>query len=266
MADMNGSLTAGRALQRVIDVVDRLLDPDSGCPWDRKQTPTSIGSYILEETYELIDALENGDQENAVEELGDCLFLHCFMARLFRDAGRFDLIDALNVVADKMIHRHPHVFGHGPTLDDAEDVKAQWHEIKRKEKTRSLLMGVPKALPALLRAHRLTERAGRVGFDWDGPQAVLHTLDQELEEFREAMEKNDREAVAAELGDVLFTLSNLGRHLKIGAEEALRAANERFVRRFEYIEQRLDESGKKPEETDLAEMDRLWEDAKANGL
>ena len=246
--------------------MDRLLDPESGCPWDLKQTPASIGSYILEETYELLGAIEADNPDEIVEELGDCLFLLGFLAKIFEGRRLFNLKSALDAANAKMISRHPHVFGETAALTDAEQVRAQWHEIKRKEKPGSVLGTVPQNLPSLLRTHRLTERAGRVGFDWPGAEAVLATLDDEISELTEALAAGNLEMTSAELGDVLFTLANLGRHLKINAEESLRLANSRFVKRFQYIEEELAKKGRSPEEASLEEMDRLWDEAKSRGL
>jgi tetrapyrrole methylase family protein/MazG family protein/ATP diphosphatase len=250
------------ALDRVRRVVARLLDPEEGCPWDKKQTPVSIGSYILEETYELLEELERGSAEGVMEELGDCLFLHCFLVHLFEASGQFSLDRVLDRAADKMIGRHPHIFGDGPHLEHPEQVKDQWDRIKRVEKKRGVLDGVPRALPSLLRTHRLTGRAGRVGFDWRDADSVFDSLLDEIQEFREELAAGRRERAEAELGDVLFTLANLGRHLNLKAEEALRGANDRFVQRFQYIERRLTDDGRTPEDADLEEMDRLWAEAK----
>lgn len=247
-------------------VLDRLLDPEHGCPWDRKQTPETIRLYILEETYELIEAVEADNVEDIREELGDCIFLIAFLSRLFKNKGDFNLAEVLDGAAEKMIARHPHIFSNGRTLENAEQVRAQWHEIKKQEKKGSILDSVPKNLPALLKTHRLTERAGRLGFDWKNAHEVMDSVDQELAELREAISNNNPEETAAELGDVIFTLGNLARHLKINAEHALRATNDRFTGRFKYIEDRLAEQGRNMEEAELAEMDELWEEAKAKGL
>ena len=253
-------------LDRVRKVLDRLLDPENGCPWDLKQTPDTIRLYILEETYELIEAIEAGRPEDVREEMGDCLFLLFFLARLYRSRGLFELGDVLSDAADKMIARHPHIFADADQAESAEEVRVRWHELKRKEKPTGLLDSVPASLPALVRANRLTERAGRIGFDWDGPAAVLETVEEELGELKSALAAGDNEAVRAELGDVLFTLANLARHLKVNPEDSLRAANDRFLKRFGYIEKSLLEEGKSLEEAGLAEMDRLWAEAKAREI
>ena len=253
---------ASSNLKKVQGVVERLLDPEKGCPWDLKQTPQSLGRYILEETYELLAAIEEDGPEEISDEMGDCMFLLCMLARLFEKKRIFTLERVLSGAAAKMIARHPHIFGQGPELEDAEAVVAQWHQIKKKEKKGSLLGGVPKDLPALLRAHRMTERAGKVGFDWDGPAGVLESLEGEIDELKQAMAGDDRSHTAAELGDVLFTAANLARHLGVSAEEALRGANQRFFLRFQYIEEKLAAQNRTPDDATLAEMDRLWEEAK----
>jgi MazG family protein len=253
---------AGSAFGRMVQVLRKLLDPQTGCPWDLKQTSRSARTYVLEEVYELLEALEGGDPADIREELGDGLFMTTFLALLLEREGVGALADVLTAAADKMIRRHPHVFGDTPALSDAEAVKTQWSRIKAGEKSQGLLDSIPAGLPALMRAHRLTERAGQVGFDWDSAPAVLPGLDRELDEFRAALASGDRDAAAAELGDVLFTLVNLGRHLKINAEEALRGTNDRFLKRFRYIETELAREGRTPAEADLAEMDRLWAEAK----
>lgn len=250
------------ALTRVREVIERLLDPVDGCPWDLKQTPESVRLYILEETYELIDEIEAGQAEGVMEELGDCLFLLVFLARLFEAKGDFNLDQALERAAAKMVSRHPHVFKDGARLESPDQVREAWHKIKQTEKKReSLLSGIPGALPALLRAHRLTARAAKVGFDWNTAADVLKTLDEELAELTRALDQADREGAAHELGDVLFTLANLARHLKINAEDALRRTNTRFEKRFGYMEEKCADL----ESLSLAEKDRLWDEAKKLG-
>jgi MazG family protein len=255
-----------KGLARIQAVLERLLNPESGCPWDLKQTPDTIRLYFLEEAYELLEAVENGTPDDVKEELGDCFFLLCFLARLFEAGGRFSLEETLDAAADKMIARHPHIFSGTENLHSAEEVRAQWHQIKRREKPASLLGGVPRNLPALLRTHRLTERAARVGFDWGGPEEVLKTLEQEHLEFSQARSEGQPQRTAAELGDILFTLANLARHLKINAEDALRGANDRFAGRFQFIEQELARTGRSVEQACLEEMDALWDEAKKRGL
>lgn len=253
-------------LARVARVLDRLLDPKTGCPWDLKQTPDTMKAHLLEEMYELISAIEDHADDQVCEETGDCLFLLAFLSRLYQRRGAFTLDDVLNASAQKMISRHPHIFANGKTLDSAEAVKEQWHQLKQTQEKRSLLGGVPRNLPALLRAHRLGERTGKCGFDWNSARDVLASVHSEMDELEKAMETESEERVAEELGDVLFTLANLSRHLKIRAEDALRSTNDRFVRRFEYIEKALSGQGRTVDQASLEEMDRLWEKAKAEGL
>ena len=260
------TLPESKGLARVQAVLERLLDPETGCPWDLKQTPDTVRLYFLEEAYELLEAVENETPDQVKEELGDCFFLLCFLARLFQTQGHFNLEEALEASADKMMARHPHIFSDSENLANAEEVRAQWHQIKRKEKPASLLGGVPRNLPALLRTHRMTERAARVGFDWGGPEEVLITLEQEQQEFSQARSEGHQERTAAELGDVLFTMANLARHLKINAEDALRGANERFADRFQFIESQLAVKGITLEQAGLEEMDALWDEAKKRGL
>ena len=253
------------ALDRLNNVLIRLLDPEKGCPWDVKQTPQTVKMYILEETYELLDAVDEDDSDGVREELGDCLFLLLFMARIFPKNPDFTMEDVINGAADKLISRHPHVFGEGRTLSNADEVKGQWAKIKRQEKKGSILSGVPKNLPALLRAHRLSERAGRCGFDWDDPKKVIESLENEIKELKQALDQ-EPERVADEMGDVFFTMANLSRHLKINSEESLRRANDRFQARFQFIENALDEKGVSLDDAPLELMDRLWDDAKKHGL
>ncbi|MFH1139415.1 MAG: nucleoside triphosphate pyrophosphohydrolase [Pseudomonadota bacterium] len=253
------------ALDRLNNVLARLLDPGQGCPWDLKQTPRSVKMYILEETYELLDAVDAGSSEGVREELGDCLFLLLFMARIFPKDPDFTFDDVINGAAQKLISRHPHVFGEGPSLADAEEVKGQWARLKRQEKKGSILAGVPGNLPSLLRAHRLTERAGRCGFDWEGPEQVLSSLGAELEELKQALDR-EPERAEDELGDVFFTLVNLARHLKINAEDSLRRANDRFEKRFQFIEGELEAQGVSLDDASLKRMDELWAAAKKKGL
>jgi len=254
-------------LKRISRILESLLDPKQGCPWDREQTPATLKSYLLEETYELLAAIEQGDIPAIKEELGDCLFLLAFMSRLYEAAEQFDLEEVLNAAADKIVQRHPHVFGEAETLNRASEVKRKWHELKQAQKRPGpYLSSVPQNLPALMRAHRLSERAGRVGFDWSQPAQVLETLEKEIVELKEAVSAQDQSRVSAELGDVLFTLTNLTRHLKVNAEQALQAANNRFQKRFDYIEEKLAARKQRLEEATLAEMDQIWEEAKAKGL
>jgi len=258
---------AASSMTRISEVLDRLLDPEKGCPWDKEQTPGTLKKYLLEEIYEFMAAIEEGEISAIKDEMGDCFFLLIFISRLFETTGHFNLEETLNAAADKIIRRHPHVFGEAKALNQAQEVKEQWHELKQKEdRAGPYLSSVPRNLPALMLAHRLTERAGRVSFDWNEPFQVLDTLEEEVREFKEALKQKDQTRISSELGDILFTVTNLARHLEINAEEALQTTNKRFRDRFNYIEEKLTAQGVTLAEATLAEMDELWAEAKASGL
>ena len=252
-------------LSRLNTILVRLLDPDRGCPWDRKQSPATLKMNLLEETYELLAAIDEADPSAIKDELGDCLFLLVFMTHLYQKQGMFNLEEVLEGALDKIVHRHPHVFADAEKLDRAEEVKEKWHRLKQKEEQSGTYLSSIPYLPALMMAHRLTERAGRVGFDWSEPSRVLDTLDLEIAELKDALGKNNQEKISEELGDVLFTLVNLARHLKLSAEESLRKANTRFTSRFNYIEKILKDRGRNLENASLSEMDEIWEEAKEKG-
>jgi ATP diphosphatase len=266
-------------LQTLVDLVARLRAPD-GCPWDREQRLPDLRAYLLEEAHELAGAIDEGRWEAIAEELGDVLFQTAFIARLAEEAGTFGAGDAIAGVEEKMIARHPHVFG-GESLADADAVRAAWERRKlaREPRQGSLLQGVAPSLPALLAAYRLTQKAAGVGFDWPDAAAVLAKVDEETAELRAALgslaaagsaadpaagQAADpaKAAVAEELGDLLFTLANLARKLDLDPEAALAAANLKFRRRFARVEAGLSERGRSPAEATLAEMDELWETAK----
>jgi len=249
--------------QRLVDIMAKLRAP-GGCPWDREQTHASIKPYLIEETYELVEAIDNKDDAGMREELGDLLLQVVFHADMAKERGAFDIGDVADAVSAKMVSRHPHVFGDAK-FDTPEAVIQQWTDRKKEEgKFReSALDGVPGHLPSLLRAHRLQSRAARVGFDWKEVEDVMKKLDEELHEFRSAMEQKDRAALEEELGDVFFSLVNVSRFLRINAEEALRKTIGKFVTRFRYIERAAAESGKQLSDMSLEEMDALWNQAKA---
>ncbi len=257
---------ATAAVGRLLDIMDKLRDP-GGCPWDREQTLRTLTPYLLEEAHEVIEAIEAGDPAHHREELGDLLFQVVFQARIAREEGKFDFADVAATIAEKLTRRHPHVFG-DVTVSGSREVVKNWERIKadeRKEKgleERSAVGGVPVGLPALVRAERLTEKAGAVGFDWPDAKSVLAKVREELDELEEAMAAGQRESVENELGDLLFALANLGRWLKVHPEEALRGALRRFENRFHHIEARLREKGRSPRSSSLAEMDSLWNEAK----
>jgi MazG family protein len=245
------------ALQRLLELVRRLRGV-GGCPWDREQTPDSIKGYVLEEAYELVEAIERGEPDEVKEELGDVCFQLLFLAELYREANRFGLAEALETSRAKMVRRHPHVFGEAE-VSGTEQVIERWHQLKAEE-GKGLLNSVPRSLPALLKAHRLGERAARVGFDFPSPEAAAAKLEEELGELRAAMAEGDRAKVEAELGDLLFACVNVARLLKVSAEDALRGTLAKFERRFRHIEERLREQGKTLQEATLEEMDAIWDE------
>jgi len=242
----------------LVGIMRRLLAPD-GCPWDREQTLQSLRPFLLEEAYEVLDAIDEGDREHHVEELGDLLFQIVFQTQL---AGH-TMNDVIGVIGEKLIRRHPHVFGE-VRVRDAQEVLVNWEQIKQQErgKPQGLLDGVPRAMPALPRAHRLSSKAAKVGFDWPDVAAVREKVAEELRELDEAAEGGNRQAMERELGDLLFALVNWARKLEIDPEEALRGTNRRFARRFAQVETELTRRGRTLAESDLDEMEVLWQQAK----
>jgi tetrapyrrole methylase family protein / MazG family protein len=254
----------GSLFDRLVDIMATLRSP-AGCPWDRAQTSTSLKPYLLEEAYEVLEALEEGTPQKLQDELGDLLFQVIFHAQLARERGDFDINDILAGTIAKMIRRHPHVFGSAAASTPQEALQ-NWEEIKRQEKTAtqatSVLDGVPRQLPSLLRAQRLQDKAARVGFDWPLIDQVWNKLSEELQELRASMDQANRAAIEEELGDVLFVLVNLARWLEINPDEALHNTSKKFIQRFQFIERELGRQGKTPKQSTLAEMDALWEQAK----
>lgn len=246
------------SLAWLTEIMERLLAPD-GCPWDREQTLETVGPYLIEEAYEVIDALEDPDPAHHREELGDLLFQIVFQARL---AGH-DLADVIAGIGRKLIRRHPHVFG-DLSVADSDEVLNNWERIKQRERgrPRGLLAGVPRSMPALQRAHRMTAKAAKVGFDWPDRPAVRAKVEEELGELDEAVARGDHRDRQHELGDLLFAVVNWARKLDLDPEEALRRANARFERRFDHVERRLLERGRGPADATLEEMDGYWEEAK----
>ena len=244
----------------------RLRDPDGGCPWDVEQDFRSIAPYTIEEAYEVADAIERNDMRDLQDELGDLLLQVVFHAQMAKEAGLFDFDDVCRSINDKMIRRHPHVFGDESQRDSETQTQA-WEEqkaLERKQgnKGHSLLDDVPVALPALKRAQKLQKRAATVGFDWPNPERVLAKVDEEIAEVRDAMMHNDQSAIDEEVGDLLFVCTNLGRKLKVDVEAATRSANAKFERRFRHIEQRLEAQQRTTTEASLDEMEALWDEAK----
>src|SRR6185437_2732815 len=254
-------------LQRLLEIMARLRDPDGGCPWDIEQTFATIALYTVEEAYEVADAIERGDLKDLRDELGDLLLQVVFHARMAEEDGAFDFDDVARAINDKMVRRHPHVFA-DESYGSLAEQKQGWEQLKaaeRQEKGRtgSLLDDVPVGLPALTRAVKLSRRAAGVGFVWPSAKEVLEKLDEEVAELKVEVAAGDIEKARQEMGDVLFVVANLARTLDVDPEDALRATNAKFVRRFRYIEQKLAEDGKSPESSDLPEMDALWNEAKA---
>jgi nucleoside triphosphate diphosphatase len=270
-------MTPSRDIARLIEIMAALRHPETGCPWDVKQDFTSIAPYTIEEACEVADAIARGDMDDLCEELGDLLLQVAFHARMAEEAGHFAFPDVVEAITTKLIRRHPHVFG-DRSADDPAAVKLLWDAIKVQEKAEraarrslsgitdappSLLDGVPPALPALSRAVKLQKKAGAVGFDWNDPRAVLAKLREEIAEVEEALDTGDKAALSDEIGDMLFVIANLARHAEIEPEVALEGTNAKFRRRFGHIEAALRVEGRGFDETDLAEMDALWNEAKA---
>ena len=247
----------------LMKVMEKLRSPE-GCPWDRKQTHESLLPYLLEETYEVIDAVKKGKDEDLREELGDLLLQVVFHSQIAKERGAFDVEDVVDSITKKLIHRHPHVFGDREDIRTAEDVNREWEKLKEKEgkKKESLLDGIPESMPALERAYKLQKRAAKVGFDWEEFEGIKEKLIEELSEIEEELKRGDRKKIEEEVGDFLFMAVNLARFLGVHPEIALRRANEKFERRFRYMERKAKERGKELKEMSLDEMESLWQEAK----
>jgi len=243
--------------------MSKLRSP-SGCPWDREQTHQSLKPYLLEEAYEVLEALDSGSDTEIAEELGDLLLQVIFHAQIASEQERFDIEAVIRNLNDKLIRRHPHVFGNA-VIKNADQQKKHWEKIKRQEGKTSVLDGVPVSLPALIRAVRLQQKASTVGFDWNSMEPVLDKISEELDELRAACEAGDPDRMTEELGDFLFSLANASRFLHIDPEDALRRTCQKFTDRFHFIEERLKKEGKPINQASLEEMDAIWEDAKKKG-
>ena len=247
--------------KRLVEIMATLRGPE-GCPWDKAQDHKSLKPYLIEEAYEVLEAIDNDNPEELSEELGDLLLHIVFHARIASENGQFDIEDICRKISDKLIQRHPHVFTDKKQITTSE-VLDRWEEIKfQNNKKQSILAGVPRSLPALLKAYRIQEKVGRIGFDWREAKDVVAKIKEEIAEFEKAVDNQDQEEIHDELGDLLFSIVNLSRHLGLRAEEALDDTNNRFIRRFNYIEQKLAEAGKSPIDSTLEEMDALWEESK----
>ncbi len=254
-------------IQKLVDIMARLRQPD-GCPWDREQDHDTLKRFLVEEAYEVIEAVENKDHEHLKEELGDLLLQVIFHAQVAEENGAFKLQDVIDGISSKLIRRHPHVFDKAAGIT-SKQVEVQWESIKINEKKRkegegkrSAIDGVPMAMPATLQAVRLTEKASRVGFDWPGVKEVMEKIDEELEELKVSISGTKKEEIKHELGDLLFAVCNLSRHLEMDPEEAHRACLVRFRNRFKLMEKMAEEKGKKLSDYSLEEQDKLWDKAK----
>ncbi|PHP65835.1 nucleoside triphosphate pyrophosphohydrolase [Zhengella mangrovi] len=278
---MSNPLTPGpsRRIDGLIEIMAALRTPVTGCPWDLEQDFASIAPYTIEEAYEVADAIQRGDLLDLRDELGDLLLQVVFHSRMAEEAGAFSFADVVEAISSKMIRRHPHVFGQGDA-EDAAAVKQTWEEIKAGERAekraerlakgldpepggKGYLDSVPTALPALTRALKLQQRAAQVGFDWKDAAPVLAKIEEEIGELRDALASGDTAHAREEFGDVLFALVNLGRHLGLDSEDALRGTNDKFTNRFHKVEESLETAGRSLLEADLEEMERLWQEAKA---
>ncbi len=248
--------------ERLVEIMD-ILRGDNGCPWDKEQNESTLIPFLIEEAYEVVDSIEQGDHENLKEELGDLLFQIIFIARLFKEKELFDIYGVIERISEKMVSRHPHVFGDVQYKTSAE-VLEQWNirKVEEGKFKKSLLDGVPVSMPSLLRAVHIQKRAAKVGFDWEKTEGVFEKIEEETGELKNAMHKKSPEAMEEELGDLLFSIVNLSRFIAVDPEIALKKSIDRFRRRFRYIEEKAKGNGGDIEEMTLAEMDRLWKEAK----
>ena len=250
-----------RAFDRLLTIMDELR---AQCPWDKKQTMQTLRHLTIEETYELGDAILEDDLDEVKRELGDVLLHIVFYAKIGSETNDFDIADVCNHICEKLIHRHPHIYGDVEVSDEA-DVKRNWENIKLKEGKTSVLEGVPKGLPALVKANRIQDKVAGVGFDWEKPEQVWEKVQEELQEFQEEIQSGDKEKMEAEFGDVMFSLVNYARFLNINPENALERTNKKFIGRFQYLEKKAMALARPLGEMTLAEMDVFWEEAKSLG-
>ena len=261
---------AGSAFQTLVDIMARLRGPN-GCPWDREQTLESLRAFLLEETHEVLEAIDRGDTTTLRGEIGDLIFEGVFLAQVCADAGLFTVADSLGAINAKLIRRHPHIFdASGRPLETPTEVLQQWEQIKAKEQSdagerRSVLRGLARALPSLLRAHEIGTRVAAVGFDWTKTDDVVSKIEEEVAELREATRREGQARTEEEMGDLLFSIANLSRKLGIDPESALRKANEKFTARFEELEARFHAQGRSVHEATLEEMEREWQAVKTRG-
>jgi XTP/dITP diphosphohydrolase len=247
-----------KAFDRLLTIMDELR---AQCPWDKKQTLQTLRHLTIEETYELGDAILDNDLQEVKKELGDLLLHIVFYAKIGSETNDFDMADVANSICDKLIDRHPHIYGDVEVANE-EEVKQNWEKLKLKEGKSSVLEGVPKSLPALVKASRIQDKVAGVGFDWEAPNQVWEKVEEELEEFKFEVAKGNQERIESEFGDVLFSMINYARFLKINPENALERTNKKFTKRFQYLEQKAKEINKPLSEMTLSEMDVYWEEAK----
>ncbi|MCB0461472.1 MAG: nucleoside triphosphate pyrophosphohydrolase [Flavobacteriaceae bacterium] len=255
---MNQRETQLKAFDRLLTIMDELREQ---CPWDKKQTMQSLRHLTIEETYELGDAILDNDLQEVKKELGDLLLHIVFYAKIGSEANDFDIADVANSICDKLIDRHPHIYGDVKVANE-EEVKQNWEKLKLKEGKQSVLEGVPKSLPALVKASRIQDKVAGVGFDWEAPNQVWEKVEEELAEFKAEVANANQERIESEFGDVLFSMINYARFLKINPENALERTNKKFTKRFQYLEQKAKEINKSLSEMTLSEMDIFWEEAK----
>ncbi len=255
---MNSRKNQLKAINRLLTIMDELREQ---CPWDKKQTLLSLRHLTIEETYELGDAILDNDLQEVKKELGDLLLHIVFYAKIGSETKDFDIADVANEICDKLIYRHPHIYG-DVTVANEEEVKNNWENLKLKQGKKSILEGVPKSLPALVKANRIQDKVASVGFDWEEPQQVFEKLKEELEELQHEVSEDNKSQIEAEFGDVLFSMINYARFLNIDPENALERTNKKFIKRFQYLESKALEIDKPIKDMTLAEMDVFWEEAK----
>lgn len=246
------------AFERLLNIMDDLR---AQCPWDKKQTLQSLRHLTIEETYELGDAILDNDLQEVKKELGDLLLHIVFYAKIGSETGDFDIADVCHEICEKLIHRHPHIYG-DVTVADEEEVKQNWEKLKLKEGKKSVLEGVPRSLPAMVKASRIQDKVKGVGFDWEQPEQVWEKVQEELGELQHEVATADHDRIESEFGDVLFSMINYARFLNVNPEDALERTNKKFIKRFQHLEKRAAETGKKLADMTLAEMDVFWEEAK----
>jgi XTP/dITP diphosphohydrolase len=255
MSDKKNQL---KAFERLLIIMDELREQ---CPWDKKQTMQSLRHLTIEEVYELGDAILDNDLIEVKKELGDVLLHIVFYSKIGSETNDFDIADVCNAICDKLIERHPHIYG-DVKVENEEDVKRNWEQLKLKEGKKSVLEGVPRSLPALVKANRIQDKVAGVGFDWEQPEQVFQKVEEELAELRSEVKKGDVEAIENEFGDVLFSMINYARFLKVNPENALEKTNKKFIKRFQYLESKANELNKSLKDMSLQEMDVFWEEAK----